>query len=209
MPGIWQSGAEGPATVQRATVRRGMRRPLALAIALAAVAATTLLLASCRGWSQAGVEPTPAAPPTATAVPGTLTSVRGIDFRDPALLGPIVNHFGGGEVAPERVVYTDLTGDRVEEAVAIVESGGTADDLGAAAFDLQQGRPRLLGYIDRGGRVEVRLAGPVAALINVREGVYAPGDPLCCPARLRETVYQWSGERFAVVTEQVIDNPDR
>ena len=180
--------------------------------ALAMVAITALALAACRGGSSARVaSPTaaPSASTTPTASPGGRTSARSIDFRDPAILAPIIKHFGGGEVPPERVVYADLTGDHVDEAVAIVESGGTAGDLGAAVFDVQQGRPHLLGYIDRGGHVEVTFGTAVAGLINVKQGVYAPGDPQCCPTKLHETVYRWNGERFMVDTEQVIDNPSR
>lgn len=184
-----------------------MRRPAVVLAALAAAAA--LLLAGCGGSSSAVQSSTASPSASASVTPGTLTSVRGIDFRDAVVLAPIIKHFGGGEVTPERVVYADLTGDRVDEAVAIVESGGTAGDLGAAVFTVQQGRPQLLGYIDRGGHVTVTFGAAVAGLINVRQGVYAPGDPQCCPAQLRETVYRWSGEQFVVETEQVIANPNR
>ena len=99
--------------------------------------------------------------------------------------------------------------DGVEDAVVIVESGGTAGDLGAAVFSAVVGQPRLLGTIDRAGHVEVRLAGAVAGVIAVTQGQYAPGDPQCCPSNLREVVYQWDGRAFAAITDQVIDNPRR
>ncbi len=187
-----------------------MRRRAMTRMALAALGAATLLLAGCGGGSSSIVQaPTASPSPSASATPGTLTSARGIDFRDAAVLAPIVKHFGGGEVTPERVVYADLTGDHVEEAVAIVESGGTAGDLGAAVFTVQQGHAQLLGYVDRGGHITVTFGTAVAGLINVQQGVYAAGDPQCCPTQLRETVYQWNGEQFAVETEQVITNPNR
>lgn len=136
-------------------------------------------------------------------------SARSIDFKSPAVAGPIIDHFKGGQITPARIAYVDLTGDRVDDAVVVVESGGTAGDLGAAVFSTAGGKPRLLGYVDHAGRVEVRLGGPVAAVIVVTQGVYALADAQCCPSKLRELILQWDGRQFAVVTDQVIDNPRR
>lgn len=151
---------------------------------------------------------TPAAGATSTAAG---ESARTIDFKDPSVVRPIIDHFKGGQVVPERITYADVTGDRIEEAVVIVESGGTAGDLGAAVFGAEGGRPRLLGYIDTAGRVEVRLTaeGRVAGVIAVTQGVYAPSDAQCCPSKLREVVYQWDGQALKAITDQVIDNPRR
>lgn len=186
---------------------RGRAWPSAARAALLACAVLAPgLLAGCDWNRSPAPTTTPTATPTATATT-TAQSARGVDFSDPAVTDPIIEHFAGGQIPPARVAYADLTGDGVEEAVAIVESGGTAGDLGAAVLGMAEGRPRLLGYIDHAGRVEVRLTGPVAGVIAVTQGVYAPADARCCPSRLREIVEQWDGERFAVVTDQVIDNP--
>lgn len=191
--------------------RPGTPRPrtahlAALAVFVTIVASGVLACTPERGISVTTSSPTPTPTPTATVA---AQSARSIDFKDPALVKSIIDHFKGGQITPERIVYADLTGDRVDDALVVVESGGTAGDLGAAAFSVEAGKPRLLGYIDRAGRLEVRLAGPVAGVIAVTQGVYAPGDAQCCPSKLREVVYQWDGKRFAVVTDQVIDNPQR
>lgn len=167
-----------------------------------------LLLAGCR--SDAGITvATSSATPTPPAAKPTAQSARVIDFNNPAVIGPILDHFFGGQIPRERITYADLTGDHVDDAIAVVESGGTGGDLGAAVFSAEDGRPKLLGYIDRGGRVELRLAGPVAGVIVVTQGSYAPADPQCCPTKVREIVQQWDGKQFAVVTDHVIDNPQR
>ena len=167
-----------------------------------------LLLAGCRSSTGITVVTSSATPTPPVATP-TAQSARVIDFNNPAVIGPILDHFSGGQIPRERITYADLTGDHIDDAIAVVESGGTGGDLGAAVFSAEDGRPRLLGYIDRAGHIEVRLSGPVAGVIVVTQGSYAPADPQCCPTKLREIVLQWDGKQFAVVTDQVIDNPRR
>ncbi len=108
---------------------------------------------------------------------------------------------------PERIEFYDLIGDDdLLEAVVVVESGGTLGDLGAAVFELVEGRPRIVGFIEAAGRIEVN---EDLELIFTTEGVYETGDAECCPSKLREIAYGWDGERFAQVSDQVIDNPAR
>lgn len=168
-----------------------------------------MILVGCtprpRGISVGTATATPS--PMATSAPAS--SARSLDFKDPKVAGPIIDHFKGGQITPERITYADLNGDRVDDAFVVVESGGTAGDLGAAVFAAEDGKPRLLGYIDRAGKVEVRLGGPVTGVIVATSGVPAPGDPQCCPSKLREVILQWDGKQFAVITDQVIDNPRR
>ena len=184
------------------TLRPGTARLAGLVASVALVASGLLACTPERGITGSTASPTPTATATVPA-----ESARSIDFKDPALVKSIIDHFKGGQITPERIVYADLTGDRVDDALVVVESGGTAGDLGAVVFSAEAGKPRLLGYIDRAGRVEVRLAGPVAGVIAVTQGVYGPGDAQCCPSKLREVVLQWNGKQFAVVTDQVIDSP--
>ena len=126
------------------------RFALTLAILLAVGAAL-----GCRADKP---EPTPTPTPTATA---TLVGVpaqdlRSVDWKSPAVLDELRKHFNGGEVEPKRVAYADLTGDGKEDALVVVESGGTAGDLGAAVYSLSAGRASVLVWIDRGGQIELR-----------------------------------------------------
>jgi hypothetical protein len=140
---------------------------------------------------------------TATATPLTVDSVRDLDFTDPLVIGPLIDAVGGGEVSAERVVYEDLTGDGVEEALAIVESGGTQGDIGFGVYSVDENNVATLAFFEQArGRVEVRV-GVIVAI----EGVFAAGDAECCPSQLREVTYRWDGSGFSQVSEQVIDNP--
>lgn len=131
--------------------------------------------------------------------------MRDVEFDEPGLIGPLIDAAGGGEVPVERIEYVDLIGDDdVEEAVVVVESGGTLGDLGAGVFTLIDGQPELVQFIETAGRIEIRLDDLIVAI----EGVWAADDPQCCPSELRETSYQWDGARFVAITEQVVPNPD-
>lgn len=176
------------------------------------IASGALFLGACTDNEAA----TPSATPTPTAtLPTTgigtagIETVREADLSDIALIGPIIDHFGGGEIEPARTTYADLTDDGVEEAVIFVESGGTQGDLGIAVLHVEDGAASVLGYVEGAGRVELVLPEAGGGTIVSREGIWAPGDAECCPSQLRERFYEWNGTAFVVSVEQVIDNPDR
>lgn len=174
------------------------------------IAAVATVVVAC-GSGDSGATPT--ATPAATTVPtGTAPAtqpgeVRDLDFADLDLIGPMIDHFGGGEVEPERVQYLDITGDGIEEAFVIVASGGTAGDLGAALVTVAAGQPLVLGYVDAAGRIEVRFPEAGGGVVVAQSGIYEAGDPLCCPTNLRERVYRWVDDSFELISDQVIANP--
>ena len=178
---------------------------------LAALWASTALLFMAACGAEQNSDPTEAPPnptanstaaPSATATPFAVASLREVNFEEAALAGPLIDAAGGGEVPNERVEFLDLIGDDgIEEAVVIVESGGTLGDLAAGVFALIEGQPQLVQVIETAGRIEVRLD-----LVVAIEGVWASDDPQCCPSQLRETSYQWDGARFIAITEQVVTN---
>lgn len=176
-------------------------RPICLLITIT-VSAT--LAFGCR----ATPKPAPTPTPTATATPGGFPAqaLRDVDWKSPAVLDEVRKHFNGGEIEPKRVTYADFTGDGKEEALVVVESGGTAGDLGAAVYRLEAGRASVLAWIDRPGHIELRLAnaGPNSALIVVQQGIYASGDANCCPSRIREMALRWDGTAFQIFGDQTL-----
>jgi hypothetical protein len=169
---------------------------------LLAFALVLALASACGGGEPVPVTPTATPPPTPTATP--VASLREVDFADPSIAGELIDRAGGGEVHQERVLFGDLIPGGDEEAVVIVDSGGTAGEIGAGVYRLTAAGPELVFFVQYTGRLELR-----RELIATTEGVYSPGDAQCCPSRLRETVYQWDGGEFVQLTEQVIDNPNR
>lgn len=147
---------------------------------------------------------------TTTASPkaaGSLTpvppvSLREVDFSGRPFDRDLVDRAGGGQVASDRVRYIDLTGDGREEAVVIVESGGTLGDIGVGVFSAQ-GPGIVMAYFRKfSGRVEIR-----GTTIVVIEGTPAAGDAACCPAQLKETTIEWRGTAFEVTSEKLVKNP--
>ena len=53
--------------------------------------------------SRAASTPGATASASATPTPGTPGDARTIDFADPALVGPIIDHFKGGAIPKERL----------------------------------------------------------------------------------------------------------
>ncbi len=167
-----------------------------------AVLALALIAACGAGAPSPASKPT--ASPTASPVATSAGSLREFNFESEAFVADLLARAGGGEVHAERVQLEDLTGDGREEAVVVVESGGTAGDIGVAVYRWVEGEPDLLFFRPLAGHVEVRLG-----LVVIQEGVYAAGEPQCCPSRLREFVYGWREGEFALLSEQVVDNPRR
>lgn len=154
----------------------------------------------------AGTPPAATASTTLTATaPADAQAIRRADFTSVGIVGELSDRAGAaGEVAPERVHFEDLTGDGAEEAVVILESGGTLGDLGAGIYQAVNGEPVLAFFASAGGHVEVR-----AGAMVTQEGVYAAGDAECCPSQLRELSYGWDGAAFVELSDEIIDNPAR
>ena len=203
--GVFAVGTKGP----------DMRRSLSLFVVLVVAA----LLVACNGEdgdatptsTQTLVSPSTTATATATVTPTTLgaaESVEDIDFTDPAVIGPLIDHFGGGEIEPERIQYLDVTGDGEDDAFVIVASGGTAGDVGAVLVAVEDGAATVAGYVETGGLVELRFPEVGGGLVVTTEGVWEPGDAECCPSKLRESTYEWVDGAFVLRDEQVGDSPD-
>lgn len=184
-----------PARATRSGARRGVRR----ALLLAAGAALAALLVGC-GDSGSDGDATPTSDPGSGST--AADAIRRVDFTDPAIAGPLIDRAGGGEVLPERIVYDDLDGDGAEEAVVVVESGGTAGDLAAGIFRVGGESPQLVYFAQAGGRVDVRLG-----VVVFQSGIWAPGDAACCPSQLREIGVAWDGDAFTEISDQVVDAP--
>lgn len=183
---------------------RGQRSRLALAL----VAGLLLALAVGCGESNKGEEPAATsqrvtASPAAT--PSPLPDIRTLDLSKQPDVQDLAQRLGG-EVAPEEIVYADLTGDGRDEAVVPISSGGTQGDLGFV----------VLGYQD-GGLKALLTEAPknVSVRVEIRNGqlveslpLYSEGDLPGFPSQLKNIYYAWRGDHFVVDREEVINNPN-
>lgn len=110
----------------------------------------------------------------------------------------------GGGFVDRGVGFHDLTGDKRDDAVVRVQSGGAAGAVAVYVFSTANrkgGRLRMVFRSQNLSRVSTRVSKGVLSYTTAR---YDPGDDLCCPSRLTRTTLGWSGrQRRLRVRERV------
>lgn len=139
--------------------------------------------------------PAPAAAPRNEA-PATFTpTVRDVDWF-------AFSHQADDGTSWEvrEVIYGDVTGDGVEEAVvnAAFNGGGSGELDELDVYQMQNGVPVLIGKIAGGDRADggidaYELQG---AVIRVSRNVMGPDDALCCASTQTIEWWQWDGGGF-------------
>jgi hypothetical protein len=93
----------------------------------------------------------------------------------------------------------DVTGDGSPDALVTASIGGSGACATVSAVDLVAGAPV---YRSRGcDRVVEPSSDPVG--LHVREAVYAPGDPHCCPSGFRDSVLVYTNGAWQTATSSV------
>lgn len=123
-------------------------------------------------------------------------------------------------VDAQNVVYGDVNGDGVEEAIVVLyaEAGGNESREDVFVYTSQGERPKLLwkfatgdgahGGLRRvyagGGKLVVELYGLGAKLGEEVYGHNPPEVGTCCPKHFTRTTYRWSAGRFQQDGESVV-----
>ena len=188
-----------------------MRPMIRRAIPVLAACAALAFTLACNGGGDDDPTPvtsptsaaTAAASPTAGATPSG--EIRSLDIAASPDVKQLMTDTGG-TLAQENVVYGDLTGDGIEEAIAPIASGGT---MGYVAFavltPVGTSTKTLLKETPPGGRgFQVSIEEDH---LVITEPVPGPDDPECCPSMLRKTIYAWNGAALAVDDVQTVPNP--
>jgi hypothetical protein len=184
-----------------------------LAALLCAVLAPSLF--ACKSGS--GPKPTPSIPgiiqsvlagfDDTTPTASMQQNIESIDLQSTAPVQKLLSD-SGGEVDQSRVIYADLTGDGVEEAVVPISSGGTLGDVAYVVLTPSaSGVEELLTSSPSGpneGGVSVSVAD--GKLVEMRP-VYAAEDPNCCPSMFRRTTFAWDGTKLAQQSSETVNNP--
>lgn len=105
----------------------------------------------------------------------------------------------GGEVTPNSILYADVTGDHVNDAIVPISSGGEGGNVALFVYGYQpSGIAELLRV-----QPEIRLQAVVDnGQLVVSEPVFGPGDPLGFPSQIKVTTYEWNGTALAVAKEE-------
>jgi len=165
-----------------------------------------LVLAACGKQEEEEPEVTPSPPLEQTATVETVTpspEIQDVDFSQVPAVEDLLAA-SGSRLAPDQIIFADLTGDGVDEAVVPISTGGSAGNFAYAVFGYQEGDlEELLVAKPEAGRVTVSVEDGV--LVETQP-IYAPEDPFCCPSQLHHIYYRWDGGELVVdyeITEKV------
>ena len=89
------------------------------------------------------------------------------------------------------VVYRDLTGDKRDDAVVRVHSGGATGVVAVYVFSTANRRGGRLRVVFRAQSLIRASTRVLKGVLSYRTSRYEPGDELCCPARLTQTTLGW------------------
>jgi hypothetical protein len=98
-----------------------------------------------------------------------------------------------------RLEAGDLTGDGHPEVLAFEDRGGTG---ACGTWRVIAPAPGAAAEVFRRTTcdTQIQIAGDV---LEVREAVYEPGDPHCCPSAYRLSTLRWNGSRFRQIASQI------
>ncbi len=110
----------------------------------------------------------------------------------------------GGGFVDRGVVFRDLTGDKRDDAVVRVHSGGAAGVVAVYVFSTANRKGGRLRAIFRSQSLMRASTRVLKGVLSYRTSRYEPGDELCCPARLTQSTLEWDrDERRMRVGERV------
>ena len=175
---------------------------------LLAMPIVLLAFAACGGGSDDD-DPTSAPSPAATSEPTSdepSDAIRSVDLQNAAVVSGFVDEIGGTYVQAN-VLYADVTGDAVEDAVIPLSSGGTLGDVAfiVATLEGEDDVAEALAIDAREFGVSVRIED---GKLIATEPVPGPDDPECCPSQVRTTTYAGDGRTGLTVESSVVEgNP--
>ena len=190
-----------------------MSTPRRAVVAVAAIIAIAFVLsasAACSSDSGSDKTATPHATIPATSAPSTATidadAITRVNIAEVADVQAMISETNGA-ISGRDVLYADLSGDGVAEAVVPITSGGTQGNVAVIVLtpDGNGGAATMLSVKSDGrGGMSVDVADNKLVTREARPG---PDDPECCPAMLHVTTYAWDGLQLAVESAQDVANP--
>jgi hypothetical protein len=114
----------------------------------------------------------------------------------------------GGGFVDRGVVFRDLTGDKRDDALVRVHSGGVAGVVAVYVFSTANRKGGKLRAIFRSQHLMRASTRVLKGVASYRTSRYDPGDELCCPARITQSTLEWNAdERRMRVKERVTFAP--
>ena len=114
----------------------------------------------------------------------------------------------GGGFVDRGVGFHDLTGDKRDDAVVRVQSGGAAGAVAVYVFSTANRKGGKLRAIFRSQRLMRASTRVLKGVVSYRTSRYAPGDELCCPSQVSQSTLAYDNDaRRMRVKERVVFAP--
>lgn len=172
--------------------------------------ALVIALAACGGGGGDDDDPTPALTSLPTALPtgaGPSDAIRSIDLESTPPVQSEIARLGASYVQAN-VLYADVTGDGVEDAIVPLSSGGTLGDVAVIVVTPANdgdGVEEILTIDSDGFGISAHV---LDGNLVTYEPMPGPDDPLCCPSEIRTTTYVGDGGTGLAVLSTVVGPPD-
>jgi hypothetical protein len=108
----------------------------------------------------------------------------------------------GGYALIDDVIFADLDGDGAEEAIVLIDSGGTGGLLGFLLYREADPAPKLV-LARSGYKIGVTIEGN---RVGISEPNYVGFEPNCCPSAVTRTSTTLQGDQLVPVTTEVEPN---
>lgn len=199
-------------------------------VLLKSVAGLVALLMVCCSKGETSV-PSLSLPPASTSPQSLATTnslIRQIDF-DKLTYRNFPDYSGErkksitlrpGEGGPNLINYGDVTGDGMEEAMAVlgIDIKGSAVPEYVYIFTMEREKPKVIWDFETGDRADGGLRqvyaenGQLVIELFGRDRViggelYKGDEGLCCPSLFTRTRYKWTEKQFQEISREVLPNP--
>jgi hypothetical protein len=108
----------------------------------------------------------------------------------------------GGYALIDAVVYGDLDGDGAEEAIVMIDSGGTGGLLGFLLYREADPAPKMM-LVYTGYKLGVAIEGDK---VVIHQPNYVGFEPNCCPSSISRTLNVLAGDRLVTLATEVEPN---
>ena len=198
--------------VERTNIRwpgRASGRAVLVLLAVVVAASAVLSFGGSRPASAAGVplrqadwltvlenDPAVTIDPTAYSLPGAYRPF--VEVAAPRAPGGTLS----GYALVDDVIYADLDGDGAEEAIVLVDSGGTGGLLGFLLYREADPAPRL-ALVRSGYKLDITIDGDKVA---IDEPNYVGFEANCCPSSTTRTLNVLEGDRLVTLATETEPN---
>ena len=114
----------------------------------------------------------------------------------------------GGGFVDKGVVFRDVTGDKRDDAIVRVQSGGVNGVVAIYVFSTANRKGGKLRAIFRTQSLMRASTRVLKGVVSYRTSRYAPGDELCCPSQVSQSTLAYDKDaRRMRVKERVVFAP--